>query len=620
MKEKYREEFLKKISKSLQRRHEINASNRLKQNSNIKTFQAISSLNRRPDRVYKNSSSSSIFISGGIGDFIAVESFMTDEERSKINKIYYATHKKESIESIVKSLPNMNHIKMHEVIWDDFSKFWCFFSKEECINKMKSIGRTIPIDLELAEDFSISKKFKQFSEIEIVYNESSLLKYNLADISKFILPEFYLVICPYSTDKRIKDRDFNSCDWNELINWIKKLGIQGVVLNYGQDFIPECPEIINLSNNTTIQESIEILKKSIGYIGIDSSMSVVASKLFNKNILNIKSVNDHCYKWSKCYYAPNTEFNFLKKSIKSPDKIEQFIPSSNDVKSITLNVCQGVGDIFWVYQKFAPHFDEINFCITHVSSGAKKIQHRANNFLRLLPKIKNISFRVVSSQIYDKLASSRFSMKEIMEKYQEGERIFDYACNYPLEQGIRIEEIDSNYKIEESTNIVSENYPLQFNSKEYVVVYVSGTTMQTDVVEKLKLWNPKKWAEFVDGFCKKYNMKKNIVFIGASYDLEASNTTCEFLSELKYKTSIVIDSNPANVINILKNSQSFIGYQSGLNIIADNLDVKQVMIYFPYLKNMLYTWCKKKNIGNTFFASTFDKNIEDVLNEINLEF
>lgn len=617
MKNNQREEAFKKVVKALQRRRDASIRKAATDSNVIKPIN-IKKVTRiaKPHQVYR---SKSIFISGSIGDVIALESFFTDEERSLVNKVFYATQKKKEIELILKSLPNFSAVQDHISVWDDFSNLWCFFSKEECINKLRMSNKIAPPELIRAEDFSIFNKFNQIINGSISYNQSSLINYNLADISNFVLPENYITICPYSTDKRMIGRDFNKNDWEESINWLKKLGLQGVVLNCGQDWVPESDAVINLANKTTITEAIEILKKSSGYIGIDSSLSVLAAKLFNTEFLQIKSVNDHCYKYAKCYYSPHNNFPFLTRSIKSPENVKNFFPISKNTKSITLNVCQGVGDIFWVYQKFAPHFDQINFCITHVSSGAKKIQSRANDFLTLLPKVNKVSSRVVSSEIYDKLAGSRFSMKEIMSNYGKGQMVFDYACNLPLEEGNRFENIDPEYAIEETVAVKSEEIDVGFDIKDYVCLYVSGTTMQIDTAKRLNLWSPEIWANFVDRFCNKYKMQKNIVAIGASYDLEATQLTTLSLQKLGHRTKIIIDSKPSNVIHILKNSNTFIGYQSGLNVLADNLDIRQIMIYFPYLEKMLYTWCKKKNIEEVFYASTFDKSPNEIIDKSNFK-
>ncbi len=80
-----------------------------------------------------------------------------------------------------------------------------------------------------------------------------------------------------------------------------------------------------------------------------------------------------------------------------------------------------------------------------------------------------------------------------------------------------------------------------------------------------------------------------------------------------------IDSYPGNVMHILKNSKLYLGYQSGLNIMADNMDVKQVIMYYSMLEKMKYTWCKKENIGKTFYADMFSSPPREVAKHMTLE-
>jgi ADP-heptose:LPS heptosyltransferase len=568
--------------------------------------------------------SSTIFLSGSIGDIFALESFFTDNERDTINGIYYATQKSAAIETTFKALPNYPALKRHEVAWNDFSNFWCFYSKDECIHRFSLNQKTIPSGLKYSADFSIGNKFDEIHAGIRRYNGSSFVKHNVANISKFNLPNNYIVICPYSTDKRIKDRDFTNKDWTKCLDYLKTIGMRGVVINIGNDPIPQSETLINLTNKTTIVEAIEVVKCAKGYIGIDSCMSVLAAKLFTYPRLLIKSVNPHCYQHAKIYYAPQISFGFLVNAIDVPENINAPLVKPKDPsskRSITLNVCQGVGDIFWVYQKFAPHFDEINFCISQIPDGVIKLQTRAVDFLRLLPKVNDVTSQIVSSDQYLHIANGRWSMKQIIDDYNnKGIKKFDYACNNHLENGIRLEEIDPEYEIEETVDMKSQYLPMPCQQKKYLTVYVSGGTLVPEVAKYNHLWDLPKWKNFIQRFCDKYNLDMPIVLIGASYDQQAVTQLSDMLKQTGMKTYSYIDALASNVAYILKNSFAYIGYQSGLNIIADNYDVKQAMMYFPSLRSMMYAWCKKRNKENgIFYADTFDKSPDKVIDDMVLD-
>jgi len=256
-----------------------------------------------------------IFISGGIGDIISLESFMPEYQRSQITTIYYGTRKHSPIQSIFAALPNYTNLKNHIVAWADFNNFWCFHEKRGCIRKMVESNIEVPSGLNQALDWSIGNVFPLIKTGKIPFVGSSLLLHNVASIEKFNLPETYAAVCPYSNDKRDPNRDFSDSDWDGCRRILRSAGIKGVVINEGNDQVPECDELINLNNQTNFLESVEILKKSVQYIGIDSCLSTLAAQLFKPECIIIKSVNRHCMDCAKCYFAPHETFPFLIRSI-----------------------------------------------------------------------------------------------------------------------------------------------------------------------------------------------------------------------------------------------------------------------------------------------------------------
>lgn len=264
----------------------------------------------------------SILITGGIGDFMALESFITQEQRVMLEGIFYATRAAEPIQTLMQSVSNYPNLRNHIVLWKDFSHFFAFNNKEEVLGSLSKGGADVTARgrrnrwlqiLSHTNDYSIQRKFHLTTLKPFV--GSSFLSNKLTDASRFGLKDYY-VICPYSKDKRNTQRDFKRKDWQATISLLKLFNAKGVVLNQGEDNVPPNPSIINLSNQTNICESIEILKNSKGYIGIDSCLSVLASQLFSPPHLMIKSVNTHCYNHKHIYYAPKTSFEFLNTEFK----------------------------------------------------------------------------------------------------------------------------------------------------------------------------------------------------------------------------------------------------------------------------------------------------------------
>lgn len=285
------------------------------------------------------------------------------------------------------------------------------------------------------------------------------------------------------------------------------------------------------------------------------------------------------------------------------------------MKEIVLNVCQGIGDIFWVLQKFYPHIeDKIHINICCLENNNVNDQFRAMKFLKTFPKVGNVKTIQVSADYYNNiLAHGYFSMSEIFSN-PDKENHF-YCCNGPLEKGIRIEDIDKDFTAEET--IPLSLCELDLPAEKYFLLYVSGMSLSIMNYRYNRCWLLTEWAKFVELLYKKYDLDLPIFFLGANYDKPAIDWLTENLSG--YKTCNFIDCSPEQVNYLLKNSSLFAGYQSGLNVLADQLNAKQIMLYFPHLENMLYTWCKKDNIKTKFHADVFSNSAEKVINNLRLE-
>lgn len=255
----------------------------------------------------------SIFLTAGIGDFFALESFFPDRLRQSLNKVYYATKQHETIKKffIPEEYPNL---KEHIPIWTDFSKFWSFDSKAHVINFLTKNGHSDLITPGFLDtmDFSIHEIFPRFYKTW-AYNGPKVFKHSDTSLVKD-LPKNYVFVSPCSYDKRVKNRDFSESDWDALIKYLST-GKTGVIINQGDDEIPEHSSLINLSNKTTLNQAIGILSKANEYVGIDSCFSPLATKILQPNKITIKSVNWHCYHFLQPYFAPLKHFDFVGRTI-----------------------------------------------------------------------------------------------------------------------------------------------------------------------------------------------------------------------------------------------------------------------------------------------------------------
>jgi hypothetical protein len=269
-----------------------------------------------------------IFVTAGIGDFIASECFFPEDLRKSITKIYYATPAQKEIIQIVSALPNYPNLKEQVIIWKEFNNPapYCFFHKNHFEGFSKNHnGDPLPGDWNEVEDWSIAIRFKAVNETNVFnywelsktlikqedftdYTYSSLIKHKLCDAPS--PPLNAVAIAPVTSSfGSPPERNFNDDDWSTILSLLTENNQIGVVLGTGNLYVPNHGRIINLLNQTSILQSIEILKQCHGYYGIDSFMSVLAAKLFDN--IRIKSLNSHCYRYKHIYYYPKTNFDFL---------------------------------------------------------------------------------------------------------------------------------------------------------------------------------------------------------------------------------------------------------------------------------------------------------------------
>jgi hypothetical protein len=240
-----------------------------------------------------------LLVSGCIGDFIASESLIPEQMKDKIDYVYFfkpglqtsaVTRKAvESVEYLCKiCFPRMRKFEAMPSLWT--------LEGKKIKNDAVSLG---------CMDFTNDKFFFDKSNEPIVYHGSTFLKKTLSSIES-PLPDKFASIHP-----RSKFRDFTKKEWEQCEMHLNKKKLQGVVLGTEDTFVPK--SFLNLIHKTTLLEAIEILKKSSMHIGVDSSFSVLASKILNPKDVKIKVTNKPMIMGRAKYffYSPNKEFPFL---------------------------------------------------------------------------------------------------------------------------------------------------------------------------------------------------------------------------------------------------------------------------------------------------------------------
>lgn len=260
-----------------------------------------------------------ILITGGVGDFLAIDSFLSCNQKRNIEKIILATRASNEIKSLfdVKNTyySKLKKIQILKYNFLDNPAFNCKEMAKEFIPMNGSFWNNI-------YDGSISNMFKLIRSKDLKFHKSSFLNLNI-NIKKFKLPERFLLILPFSKNKVNENRDFNDDDWENLESYLINNKKKGVCIGMENKKIPQIKNLINLINQTTMLESIEILKKSTGYIGIDSWISVLAPKSLNRKNIYIKTISNHCFRFSSIYFKPFVTKNFIFSNLKEINNFQQ---------------------------------------------------------------------------------------------------------------------------------------------------------------------------------------------------------------------------------------------------------------------------------------------------------
>lgn len=272
-------------------------------------------------------------------------------------------------------------------------------------------------------------------------------------------------------------------------------------------------------------------------------------------------------------------------------------------KAITINTVQGIGDIFWCYQKLAPYFDRINInvmCLSLVS-----LQMRAKAFCKMLPKVGAVNFVVVKHEQYQRVACGRFPLADLVlqDLSLDREPVVDYSVNAPLEQGVNLADIDPGSELASPIDL---GLRPEVERGDYLCAFVSGT--RNDLC-----WSPGEWLAAIRVLAQRLGTNR-VKLIGAQWDKGAQDFVEAGLKASGYEvTNHTGHLELADSINVIRGARFFVGFQSGLGVIADNYDVPQLMLYYRSLVRMSYTWCKPENARRVFHAATFNESTEAIV-------
>ncbi len=242
-----------------------------------------------------------MLITGGIGDFIAVESHLFADKKEFINQILLATRGTAEITKLInlcypeiKVRPLFDKFPEDRYHFDHWNELKGYLENTNNSYLREKFYRVV--------DFSIAEVFPRIHKNELQPKQTALLRDHNIDLKKFNLPPIFVSTVTVSNRDPARDAQNRQMS-DEEINCVSNL-CKARSLNLVCIFC-NCrnphPDIIHIKNSN-IEESIEILKKSSGYIGVDSCLSVVAAQKFTGDNIKIKSTNGHLIHNRRCYY------------------------------------------------------------------------------------------------------------------------------------------------------------------------------------------------------------------------------------------------------------------------------------------------------------------------------
>ena len=267
------------------------------------------------------------FVICGVGDFICIDYFINFKD------IHFIFVSKSSL--LLKTLlteteKNDKSYVKHFAVYFNFD-----ILNRPGFNDVNEMFQCVP-------DLKLLKKIRQINVVDITFfnyiqniincnpniealnkNNKFLKKTDCCEVKKkFNLPDNIILICPYTQDNRVNcilcdnmhtetnnciaTRNFTINDYYKTESILKSNKMIGIIVTDVETILPDKikDSFIDLSGKTSIEESIEILKLSSGYIGIDSFLSVFATKIFANDNVIIKCYNKHGYKWKDLYWYP----------------------------------------------------------------------------------------------------------------------------------------------------------------------------------------------------------------------------------------------------------------------------------------------------------------------------
>jgi hypothetical protein len=255
-----------------------------------------------------------VLFTGGLGDFIGAECFLTEQEKDSVKTVLWATRNRKEIKAAIDLKVIFPNMEEEKILFDDFSderpiRDWQPGDRFMNIGKKHELNLKCNLNLSQEELDDISDHSLD-ATLESIFTgkrkwESSRIatKIQWPDVSHFNLPKQYVAIHPWS-DAEINGREFTERDWGNIVKFLERFDVMGVVVNQSKNLPPEFSRrLIDLTNKTTLKETFGIIKNATACILCASSLACFATKIFPKDKIWLKGGFEHMFTdWATYFY------------------------------------------------------------------------------------------------------------------------------------------------------------------------------------------------------------------------------------------------------------------------------------------------------------------------------
>ena len=273
---------------------------------------------------------------------------------------------------------------------------------------------------------------------------------------------------------------------------------------------------------------------------------------------------------------------------------------------ITIFTPPGIGDVYWLLQKILPNTTEG----LHIRNPPGKSPiHTRSSFLYNLPGVEKVtadgipySELVIRAKQYEMFESEMYL--EANTWLEAGNRLDEYLPNFPIQWRL-------DWKISDGQRQHVQRL-LDYDKKN-IVVYTSGAN-NNNSTSTGSAWQAKDWNRLLQNLPIREDV--NLIWIGAGYDKD-------ILPMLNFNFNhVLIDENAGLIIELLRNCDGFVSYQSGLSCISVSESIPTFMLYFRKIDKLRFSICPPASIDNRvlynapFFDEVQTADLDNWLEEI----